>query len=123
MLNALLGNFKASPDRQGLLFEHFIFNQIISSLKAQDQEYRISNYRTEHGAEVDIILETRGQVWAIEVKASRTLGKNNLTGLKSFSEYFKKPHRVMVIYLGSQSKKISGVEVIPWQQAFKKLAL
>src|SRR3989344_468657 len=55
VLNALLNNFTASADRIGLLFEHFFFNQLVSSAWAKDQNIQISTFRTQHGAEVDFI--------------------------------------------------------------------
>ena len=87
VLNALLQNFKVDELRKGLMFEHFIFNQILSIAKSTDKlsKLKISFYRTERGAEVDFIVEVNHQLFALEVKASRNVGSGDLTGLKSFS--------------------------------------
>ena len=121
VLNALLGNFFASPDRIGNLFEHLFFNQLLSGAKALDRECRVSTYRTERGAEVDFIVEWRKECWALELKASRQVGPNDLRGLKSFAEFYKKPHRPCIGYLGEVEKQMDGVTILPWQVLLQRM--
>ena len=123
VLNALLSNFNVSQDRIGVLFEHLIFNQIIHSAAALDKDFRISSYRTEHGAEVDFILELEGKTYAIEVKASRNIGKSDLRGFQSFKEVYKKPHKSYVAYLGNHPQKIDEITILPWIELIKELGL
>jgi len=106
-----------------MLFEHLIFNQIIHSGAACDKPLRVSSYRTEHGAEVDFILEFENEVFAIEVKASPTVRNVDLRGLKSFAEYYGKKHHPVVLYLGSLRKKIQKIDVLPWQTFLKEIGL
>jgi predicted AAA+ superfamily ATPase len=123
VLNGLLGNFKASPDRIGNLFEHLLFTQITHSALALDKRTQFASYRTEHGAEVDFILTSNGETVAIESKASRNIGPSDLRGLASFAEYYGKPHRAMVFYLGAQRRTIGNVEIFPWQEGLKEIGL
>lgn len=123
VLNGLLNNFSASGDRIGMLFEHLVFSQIRHGAAAKDLDVRVSSYRTEHGAEVDFIVEIGDERTAIEVKASRNVGTADLRGLQSFSEYFGKKHRACVAYLGDFRKVIQGVEVLPWMTLMKELRL
>lgn len=123
VLNALLGNFHASPDRKGALFEHLFFNQLVASAYAADEELRISSYRTEHGAEVDLIVEMKREVWAIELKASRDIGKNDLRGLNNFREFYGKNHHSVVGYLGDVEKGMEQVLILPWQKLLKQMGL
>lgn len=123
VLNALLSNFNVSQDRIGILFEHLIFNQIVHSAATLDKDFRISSYRTEHGAEVDFILELEGKVYAIEVKASRNIGKSDLRGFQSFKEFYRKPHKSYIAYLGSHSQKIDEITILPWIKLIKELGL
>ncbi len=117
----MLGNFHLSADRTGNLFEHLICSQILSSAAALDQNIKLSAYRTEHGAEVDFILEMNRQTVAIETKASRNIGVTDLRGFASFADYFGKPHRAMVLYLGAERRKIDAVDIFPWQEGLKAL--
>jgi len=123
VLNGLLGNFIASPDRIGTLFEHLVFNQIVHSASAKDEPLEISSYRTEHGAEVDFIVERAKEVVAVEVKASSNVGRSDLRGLKSFSEFYGKPHRSVVSTLGRTARVLDRVEILPWQLFLKRIGL
>jgi len=116
VLNGLLGNFVASNDRIGALFEHLVYAQLVHSAAAFDEDVRISSFRTEHGAEVDFIVEKNGETWAIELKASRTVTQSDLRGLARFADYFGRTHRAAVWYLGDAPKRIGSVDVLPWQQ-------
>ena len=121
VLNGLLGNFVASPDRVGMLFEHLVYTQIVHSAAAFDETIKVSTFRTEHGAEVDFILERGRELIAIEAKASRTVGPQDLRGLARFAEYAGRKHRPMVWYLGPERKRINGVDILPWQQGLEAL--
>lgn len=121
VLNGLLGNFVASPDRIGRLFEHLVYTQLVHSAAAFDDDARISTFRTEHGAEVDFIVERGGDLFAIEVKASRTVAPSDLRGLERFVDYYRTPHRQMVWYLGKEPKRMGAVEILPWQQGLRAL--
>ncbi len=121
VLNGLLRNFVVSPDRIGKLFENLIHSQILQSSFNSDCDIRISSYRTEHGAEVDFIVEKDGEVWAIEVKASSNVGKSDLRGLKNFAQFYGKPLRMLVLYTGAHRKIIDDIEIFPWQLALKEI--
>jgi predicted AAA+ superfamily ATPase len=121
VLNGLLGNFEASPDRMGRLFEHLVYNQILHEASAGDMELRVSTYRTEHGAEVDLIVEIGTQLFAVEVKASRSVAPADVRGLQSFREYYGKNHRSWIVYQGTARKQMSDVEVWPWQEGIREM--
>ncbi len=123
VLNALRGGFEATDDRKGGLFEHLFFNQLIASASSLDREICVSSYRTEHGAEVDFIVEWKKEIWAVELKASTHVGKNDLRGLMNFSRFYPKAHRSVLAYLGNVEKIIEGIEIIPWQILLKKMEL
>lgn len=119
VLNGLLGNFVASPDRIGRLFEHLVYTQLVHSAAAFDDDVRVSTFRTEHGGEVDFIVERGADVFAIEVKASRTVAASDLPGLERFADYYGKSHRRMVWYLGKEPKRMGDVDILPWQQGLR----
>lgn len=122
VLNGALSNFEASGDRMGNLFEHLVVQLLWSEFQGRDEEVRLSVYRTEAGAEVDLILERKGAVFAIELKASRRVGKGDLRGLKSFATFFGKRHTPLVVYLGDQPARMEGVEILPVAAAVAMLA-
>lgn len=123
VLNGLLGNFNVSADRVGTLFEQLICAQIHHSANSRDKEVRLSSFRTEHGAEVDLIVETEKDLFAVEVKASKNTGTADLRGLKNFSDYYGKKHRSFIFYLGDHKKRIEDIEIMPWQEGIRALGL
>lgn len=119
--NALIKNFDVTLDRIGKLFEHLIFNQILHSASALDEDVRISNYRTSAGAEVDLLLEKGRDLFAIEIKASKNISKSDLRGLHFFGQFYAKPFRKIICYLGNTARRIQDVEVLPWQQMLQEI--
>lgn len=121
--NGLLGSFNPDADRIGSLFEQLVFSQLLASAFARDREIKISSYRTEHGAEVDFIVEFGSSTWALELKASRHIVKTDLRGLRSFAEIAGKRHTPLVLYLGSLPRAVEGIEVLPWQEGLRRMGL
>jgi predicted AAA+ superfamily ATPase len=121
--NGVLGNFAVSGDRVGALFAHLVFSQLTASAAANDLDMRISSYRTEHGAEVDFVVDVGRDVWALELKALRNVGASDLRGLRSFADYVGKKHGAIVLYLGDQRRRIEGVDILPWQDGLRTMGL
>lgn len=123
VLNGALRNFEASSDRVGNLFEHLVLQLICSEFQGRDESIRLSVYRTEAGAEVDLILESRGKVFAIEIKATKKIGPSDLRGLKSFGAYYGKRHTPLIIYMGEHPARLDGVEILPLGMALTLLTV
>ncbi|MGE0173367.1 MAG: ATP-binding protein [Oligoflexales bacterium] len=123
VLNALLGGFAVTTDRMGKLFENLMFSQIFFGAKHAGLPVEISTFRTEHGSEVDFVVRLAGTIWAVEAKASKNVGPDDLRGLRSFREFFGKSCRCAVAYLGSVEKSIDGVVVLPWQSLLREMGL
>lgn len=117
VLNGALSNFEVSADRIGRLFEHLVLQLITSEAKASDIDYRISNYRTDHGVEVDLIFEKKQEIFAIEVKATKTIHSSDLNGLKSFKSFVGKKLQMILIYLGDKPLQIDGVLILPLRES------
>ncbi len=65
---------------------------------------------------MDIVLEDRsGRIVGVEVKASATLGTNDLKGLKALAELAgKRFHRGVVLYMGQDTIPFgSGIHALP----------
>ncbi|MFN7729149.1 MAG: ATP-binding protein [Bdellovibrio sp.] len=122
VLNALLGNFSLSADRQGFLFENLFFNQLRSSLEASGKEYRISTYRTDGGAEVDFILEFNGEIYALELKTGN-LGDQSVRGHKSFIDFVGKKVKPCIIVPDGRHRHLGDVQVLPWQKFLQQLEI
>jgi hypothetical protein len=97
-----------------------VFTHIVASASALDLDIRLSSYRTEHGAEVDFIVEKGRDVWALELKASRTVPPAALRGLRAFADFYGKRHHPVVLCLADEPRRI---DVLPWQQALRAMGL
>jgi predicted AAA+ superfamily ATPase len=122
VLNGLIGNFESSPDRMGVLFEHFIYSQIQNSAQALDQRIEISFFRTRHGLEVDFIIKLNGKVWAIEVKSGQ-IHSSDLTGLRAFREYYPQVHRCIAVAPKEKRRSIDKILICDWKDLLLELGL
>ena len=123
VLNALLGNFVASPDRIGILFEHLLLNQIRGTALALDLDFAVHSFRTRAGIEVDFIFKIGGDVWAVEAKATTSVHESDLKGLAAFRSYYPKKHHAAVATLGGAEKKVGAIWILPWQKLLKEMGL
>jgi len=114
VLNALLSNFIVSADRIGMLFENLVFTQLYHTLLAAGRDFRLSHYRTAAGAEVDIVLELDGEIFALEVKGGY-YKKTELHGLESLQKYTGKKIRKFVLVPRGRSSMAGDINIIDWQ--------
>jgi predicted AAA+ superfamily ATPase len=121
VLNGLLNNFTPSLDRIGGLFETLVVNQLADLVSSVGATARFSSYRTDKGAEIDLILETDKANYAIEIKASRNVGPSDIRTLRRFSNEHKKIQPI-VIYLGDSALEKDGVPILPLPDGLKAIA-
>ncbi len=122
VLNGLLGNFKASNDRKGILFEHLVVNQIIASAKARDKDVKLSYFRTRSGYEVDLIIEIGGKTYAVEIK-SGAVDSSDTQRLERFLEYQGEISGLFLVCIKTALKKIGKVKICELSQLIKELGL
>jgi len=91
---------------------------------ADQAEFLAFSYRSEAGAEVDLVVDRGTDVLAIEIKASRNVSPTDTRGLQSLEAVAKKqpPLRKWIIYRGERRQKFdNGVEVWPVPEALAAL--
>lgn len=116
--NALLGLHRSvlSPTEKGKLFEHWFCCQCLYFIHAHRKSWQISSYRTDAGAEVDIILDTGKKLLAIECKYGKNISESDLRGLRSFETIAHKPVEKYIVYRGETRQKFPGGELaLPYQ--------
>ena len=122
--NALLGLHRSvlSPAEKGKLFEHWFCCQCFYFIHAYRKSWQISSYRTDAGAEVDIILDTGKKLLAIECKYGKNISENDLRGLRSFEMIAHKPVEKYLVYRGETQQKFSaGESALPFQEFLRKM--
>ncbi len=121
--NALLGlhRHRPSPTEQGALFEHWLILQCLYFIRARHLPWRAYSYRTDAGAEVDLVLDTGEALVGIECKWGRTVTTSDLRGLRSFAEIAHKPVSLFVVFRGARPQRFErGVEAIPFEEFLLK---
>ena len=116
--NAVLGIHRntLAPTERGALFEQLIILQCAYFNRAFRKGWRLSAYRTESGAEVDLVIETHKELIGIECKSSKNIRESDLSGLRSLETIAHLPIKKYVVFLGSERELFSKGEVaIPYQ--------
>lgn len=101
----------------GRTLENFVAMELVKQLGWCERRCRLFHFRTEAGAEVDLVLEDRqGRLVGVEVKCTATLRPQHFTGLKALQEIAGERFvRGAVVYLGT--------EVVPFGAALHGLPL
>ena len=123
IVNAVNKRLTAPLDNQlrGKLFEQFIILETYRIIHYEQSEANIFYWRTNHGAEIDLLIEKHGKLLAaIEIKASSNISGAHLSGIRSFKE--EKPNvPVYVACLAKNKYKLSNVIILPWQKYLEEL--
>ena len=101
----------------GALFETWAINSIFRytlNLSVPPQMY---HWRTNGGAEVDVILELDGRLYPIEIKCKTRLTKHDLRGIRAFRQTYPNNSiaHAIIIYAGNEFYKIDQEALaVPW---------
>lgn len=107
----------------GKAFEHFIFMELTAYIGITRKRIDITYWRSKSGLEVDFIL---GQAeFAIEVKISSTVHKEDLKGLLAFCEEHPSTKPIVVSQDSLPRKLIVNdvlnIDILPWKDFLTKL--
>jgi len=121
--NAINKRLKGEMDSvsKGRLFEQFIILETKRRLEYKRSEANVYFWRTNHGAEIDLVVAKHGRIEAAyEIKSSANISGAHLSGLRSFRQDNPKVP-CSVICTASDAYSLEGVHVEPWQQYLEKL--
>lgn len=106
----------------GRLFEQWIVLETHWSIQYKRSEATIYYWRTNHGAEVDLLIEKHGKiVGAYEIKSTPTVDGSHLSGLRAFRD--ENPRvPCHVICTASRAYEIDKIKITPWQKYLSGLA-
>ena len=109
------------PLTRGKLFEQFILLESYRSLQYRRSEANLYFWRTNHGAEVDLLIEKHGKfLAAFEIKSSPRIAGPHLSGLRAFREEHPKVP-CAVICTALHAHEIERVKILPWERYLKQL--
>lgn len=101
----------------GLLFENWVGQELMHRCLYTGRAYRLSFWRTAHGAEVDYVLETPDEAIPIEVKATESPTMADASHLKLFLEtYPQRARRGFIVCRCREPRRLAdNVEAVPWK--------
>ncbi|MBI4677051.1 MAG: ATP-binding protein [Elusimicrobia bacterium] len=130
VLRALKKTLKVPLERSspefGDLFENFFINEVrrLNSYRRLDQT--LSFYRTEAGAEVDLVAQRPGKSWlAMEIKATERPSSSHCSGLLSFADIMPGAELFLVCRTDQPQLFRFGkrtVRALPWLDCLKMLS-
>jgi predicted AAA+ superfamily ATPase len=115
--NAILGTHRhpPAPSEKAKLFEQWFILQCLYFTRANHLSWRVYSYRTEQGAEVDLIIDVGKFYLAIDCRLARNVPASQLGGLRSFADLADKPVKRFVVFQGDKAQRLAGgIEVVPY---------
>ncbi len=102
--------------QMGLLFENWVGQELMARCRYAGRSYRLSFWRTAHGAEVDYVLQSPEEDVPIEVKATESPTPADGAGLRRFLEtYHQRARRGFIVCRCRQPRRLAeNIEAIPW---------
>lgn len=99
----------ARREDMGRLLESFVVQQVVTQAAWTDPDLRFWHYRDKDQVEVDLVLTRGSKVWGIEVKSSRSVGRQDVKGLDRLADQCGKDFQGgCVLYDGRDVLPISG---------------
>jgi hypothetical protein len=100
---------------KGGLFENLVINEIIKERINKGIRPKLYFWRDSQGNEVDLLIQEKGKIKAIEIKSSKTYNPSFFKGLNYYSNLTnQKREDCFLIYTGDSELRISNGEIINW---------
>jgi predicted AAA+ superfamily ATPase len=93
----------ATEPLHGALWETWVVQNIVAILEAHLPDASLSYWHEQGRHEVDLVVESGGAVWAIEIKSSHRWSESDLTGLKVFLERTPRCAGAILAYNGKSA--------------------
>ena len=113
-----------APDQKGSSFEQWLILQIIYLNRALRKGWHFSSYRTDAGAEVDLVIEREQDILGIEIKSGRNVSRADSRGLLSLEQVIGryKTFSKWIVYAGDRRQSLeNSVQALPYSDALEEL--
>ena len=98
---------KAEPALLGPLLETLVITEVLKQQTWSTTQPEVAHFRTAHGEEVDVVLDARGRLVGIEVKAAASVSPADFRGLRAMAAATgRRFHRGILFYLGDTAVAI-----------------
>jgi predicted AAA+ superfamily ATPase len=108
------------PLNEGQLLENFVISEVekrrkLGLIKCD----RLYYYKSAAGREIDLIFESEGDIYAIEIKNTLRPSTRDVSNLYEFSRGMKRKVKMYLFYTGDEYGSINDVKVIPVVSIFR----
>jgi predicted AAA+ superfamily ATPase len=103
---------------RGALFENLIIGEVAKWFYNSGSEPPIYFWRDGSGTEIDLLVEYRNRLHAIEIKSGRTFASDSLGAIKAFCKFSGSDLKdAALIYGGEERQSRDGTGILPWSQS------
>jgi predicted AAA+ superfamily ATPase len=114
----------------GFAFEALVLNEVRAYNRYLKKNRDLFYYKYSDGYEIDLVIETKRksisahrELTAVEIKLAKRFDRRWLDPLVDFKTKAKnKVKKLIVVYRGSEVLDVSGVEILPVEVFFQRLA-
>ena len=101
---------------KGSCFETFVVNEVRKSISRMNMKPALYHWRTNGGAEVDLVMEIDGKLFPLEVKLATKVTPGDSRGIRAFRETYPKKSSVgIIVYSGDECYKVNEFTwAVPW---------
>lgn len=111
--NGIISSFGVEIS-EGQRVENFVISELEKRRKlGLIKTERFFYYKSAAGREIDLVFESEGTVYAIEIKASKSPSRRDIKNLKGFGQRLTKPCKLFLFYLGEEYLTVDGVSFLP----------
>lgn len=108
------GRLEPGSELFGKAFENWVCHEISAYACYSEHYHELSHWRLSTGVEVDLIVDD--MAYAIEAKATRSVGADHLKGLRELGRDYPATKRRIVVSLDPTPRVTEdGIEILPYQ--------
>lgn len=105
---------------RGALFETWVAAEILKARLHRALPERLFHLRESRGSEIDLVIESGGEVVGVEAKSGATVAPDFFVSLRRLGEDLAargdaRKYRPVVVYGGREGQRRSDIEVLPWR--------
>lgn len=98
----------------GSLFENYVISNIFKNIHHKKLNHHLYYYRTGHGIEVDLIIDTKHTKHFVEIKKSSTFTVNMTTHLQTIANINKENKNSYILLYTGKERKYKNIEILPF---------
>jgi predicted AAA+ superfamily ATPase len=105
---------------EGQILENFVISELEKRRKLGFiKSDRFYYYKSQAGREIDLVFESGGVTFAVEIKATRHPSARDATNLKEFIAKSSNPTKGFVFHMGDDISEFDGVRFLPVATLFR----